>query len=106
MEKENKKSQFDILRDFINSTKIGRTISRKQMLNMIFSQTTSGGSQQYGYTVDVYRRYLSIIGVLEIVGTGIYKVNHHINESSSISSIKKAAYSNSYREWFHDFIKI
>jgi len=99
-----KKSQWNILKNFINSTEIGKTISRKQMLNVIFSQTKSGGSQRYG-TVDVYRRCLVMIRVLEIVNRGIYKVNHHIKESSSISGIKKAANSNGYREWFHDFIK-
>ncbi len=101
-----KKSQWNILRNLINSTEIGKTMSRQQMLKTIFSQTTSGGSAKYGYTVDVYRRSLAIIGILEIVSRGVYKVKNHIKSNASISQIKKAAYSRDWREWFHDFIKI
>ena len=101
-----KKSQWNILRDLINSIEIGKTMSRQQMLETIFSQTTSGGSQEYGFTVDVYRRYLSIIGILEIIDRGVYKVKNHIKLNASISQIKKAANSRDWREWFHDFIKI
>ena len=101
-----KKSQWNILRDLINSIEIGKTMTRQHMLKTIFSQTTSGGSAKYGYTVDVYRRYLAMIGILEIVSRGVYEVKNHIKLNASISQIKKSAYSRDWREWFHDFIKV
>jgi len=100
-----KKDKWNKLINYINKIKIGERITRRQLLKLIYNDPCYRVSS-YGTTVDQYRRILGIMGILEIVDRGVYKIKYHINPNSSVSEMKKAAYSRDWREWFHDFIKI
>lgn len=72
---------WDKLKTFINDRKIGDIILRKDIIYYVYGGPMPkkfGGS--YGSTIDNYRKLLTILGTLEWVDRGEYKIKYHIRE--------------------------
>lgn len=89
------------IKDLINETEIGKTITRKQIIFKVYGKTKP--CEKWGLPSDRYRRALAILGFLEIVDRGVYKVLAHIKPELTSHKLWKCAYSNDYLQWFHNF---
>ncbi len=88
---------WDLLKLFINSVKINKTFTRKDLLNSVYNVPM----YSYQTTVDTYRNNLTNLGFLEIAGTGIYKKLYNIPEEVTTSHIGKALKDrNTWKGWF------
>jgi hypothetical protein len=65
------------LKRFINHRQIGEIITRQQLMNL-FRNYLPEKSSIGGYTFDKYRRYLTVIEILEHIGRGRYRINQHV----------------------------
>ncbi len=84
------------LREYINSMEVGEVFTRQQMLEKLVHPDMRKG---YQLSVDLYRRTITIVGFLEIVARGQYKILQHIPDIS-ISRLTKMAYNDSWKIWF------
>jgi hypothetical protein len=96
-------SMWKRLKEYINKTKIGDVITRKDLLNYLY-YGSKPKSSNYGTGGDNYRRCLEKLGILEKCGRGRYKILYHIKENVSSEKIKQLSYKydNTYRQWFND----
>lgn len=86
------------VREYINMHEIGEIITRQGLISYVYRGKARPSVQ---LTSDIYRRALDICGVLEIVGTGKYKINHHIKKNVSSSLVFKIAYKEqAWMSWF------
>jgi|WetSurSiteA1Bulk_404760.scaffolds.fasta_scaffold00030_10 hypothetical protein len=66
------------LKRFINHRQIGEIITRQQLMNLFRNYLPYKSPTTSGYTFDKYRRYLTVIKILDHVGRGRYRINEHI----------------------------
>lgn len=85
---------------YINKRQIGTVITRPEFLYYLY-QGPPPKYQRYG-AGDKYRRCLSILGVLEIVGRGKYKILHHIKENVTSTLVKEISYGHNWKQWFYN----
>ena len=78
------------LKRFINHRQIGDIITRHQLMNL-FRNYLPEHRTIGGYTFDKYRRYLTIIEVLEHVGRGTYRINQRIEPWMTSKNIQRMA---------------
>ncbi len=90
-------TQWDLLLKYINLTKIGKTISRKEFL-----KTTH--QDQRGIIFDSYFRYLLLLGIITWAGRKIYRVKHHLKDDTTIEQIKDLAFPPLRKHWKDWFI--
>lgn len=94
-------SQWNKFRNYINQTKIGDNITRQGFLKEVYKTRKVWTSYSTLTTIDAYRLSLTKLGILTLITPGVYKVNYHINENTSIGKIQKLAYRpRSWRNWF------
>ena len=94
-------NQWHLLRDYINSTKIGELITRKEINKEIYKDPVVWKGYSRVTTLDGYRLSLTHLGILHVIKRGVYRVDHHINTDVTMSLIKEFAYKNpSWRDWF------
>ena len=89
------KSTWSEIKEFINSKNIGEIITRKELMNKFNNPPQ--------YTIDSYRILLtsSMIGVLESVGNGKYKLLRKIPENTTTTDLQKLLLEgNSWKDWF------
>jgi len=94
----NIKNQWQFLKNYINIRDIGYVILRRQLMECVY------GGNRPETAIDLYIRCLRKIGILETLAPGEYEIKAHIKGSTTSSEIRKVAYSDSYRQWFHDII--
>ena len=95
-----KLNKWEMLKNFINKQPIGNTITRKDILYLIYKKPRLVKSS-YGSTIDNYRRCLELLGILNSLDRGLYKIEYHIKNDLSSTELKKLAYGR-YRRWFND----
>ena len=85
-----KKTKWQKLLNLIESTEIGAVIYRKQVLRC----AEKNPNAHLVYSVDSYRRYLTLIKILEDTSQkGCYRVIKHIPEKEfSLNTARKLAY--------------
>ena len=94
-------NQWNELRDYINSSKIGDLITRKDINKAIYKDPEVWKRYSRTTTLDGYRLSLTHLGILPVIMRGVYRVDHHINPDVTMSKIKDFAYQNpSWRDWF------
>ena len=94
-------NQWNLLRDYINSSKIGDLITRKDINKAIYKDPEVWKRYSRTTTLDGYRLSLSHLGILPVIMRGVYRVDHHINPDVTMTQIKELAYRNpSWRDWF------
>jgi len=94
-------SMWNRCKRYINKREIGTVITRPEFLYYLY-QGAPPKCQTYGTGGDNYRRCLSILGILEIVERGKYKILHHIKEDVTATYIKEISYGNSWKQWFYN----
>ena len=91
--KKNKMSDWDKLREFVNSKECGTVITRKDMMEYIYGTRSIKLS-----TTDTRRRQLIVLGYLSniqcpkhhnVCRTGMYKITKHIPDDLSSSKLEK-----------------
>ena len=75
------KTNWEVMRDYINSYQIGSTITRKDLMSSVKIRSS--------WTVDIYRKILTNIGVLELEKKGQYKVKQKIPNNLTTSMATK-----------------
>ncbi len=95
-------TKWEALKHYINSKEVGTTIYRKDMRYYIHNGPPPKTSS-YSTTEDNYRRILTILGILDHIGRGEYKILCHIKNDLTKSEAQKAAYPTNWRNWFNDF---
>ena len=98
-----KLNKWQTIKEFINRQELGAIINRKEIMQMIYNGPAPRTSS-YGTTIDNYRRCLTILGILEHVSLGKYKLHYHIRDTLTASEVRAMAYGG-YRSWFNDAIK-
>lgn len=83
---------------FIHERPVGSTFTRQEMIQELDPGKDINGQQR---TIDLYRRKL--LGFLEIVGRGQYKISCIPRIDLKSSDVHKAAYGKNWRLWFNDF---
>ena len=96
-------NKWQTLIKYINDKPIGTIINRKDMRYHINNGPSRTRTLVYRTTDDNYRQTLAMLGVLETVKRGTYKILYHIRKDLSLYEAKKAAYSQDWRKWFNDF---
>lgn len=91
-------NQWIKLKQHINSKGIGSYVTRQELLKVAGSKKRKGNQDQ----VDLYRRMLTMVGILDHVGVGKYLIIKHIKDDLSSYMLKKAAYA--YQPWQRWFI--
>lgn len=92
-------SMWKRMKRYINERQIGDVITRQDMLHYLY-QGPPPKHSTYGTGGDNYRRCLDILGVLEIVARGQYKILYHIKENVTATTIKEISYSDNWKRWF------
>jgi len=92
-------TMWDRCKRYINKHKVGEIIARPDYLRYLY-QGPPPRHSTYGTGGDNYRRILSKLGILEIVGRGKYKILSHIKQEVTATQVKEIAYSNTWKEWF------
>lgn len=93
-------NKWEKIKEYINRRHLGHVFSRKYMLFLIYNNPKHRTSS-YGTTVDNYLRCLRILGIIETIERGKYKIKSHIRDDLSVSELKRVAYGG-YRTWFND----
>jgi len=76
-------------KEYINSKKIGETITRKDIIYHIYKGPMPARYRgSYGSTLDNYRGLLTKLGILEHTGRGEYKLKYHIRKNLSTSQLQ------------------
>jgi len=94
-------TMWDRCKRFLNKHEIGEVITRPDFLYYLY-QGPPPRNSTYGTGGDNYRRILSKMGFLEIVGRGRYKILYHIKDDITSTQIKEIAYGNTWKQWFHN----
>ena len=95
-------TKWEKLLKYINDKPIGTIFNRRDMRCYINGKHIPSAGK-FSPTEDTYRRILTILGILENVERGQFKIIYHIRKDLSASKAKKAAYSQAWRSWFNDF---
>jgi len=95
-----KKNLWKSFIEFIHRRPVGSVFTRQEMIQELDPRKDIPGQQR---TIDLYRRKLSILGFLEIVSRGQYKIRCMPRIDLKSSDVHKAAYGSSWRGWFNDF---
>jgi hypothetical protein len=94
-------TQWSLFKEYINSSKIGDLITRKDMNKTIYKDPEVWKRYSRTTTLDGYRLSLSHLGILTVIMRGVYRVDHHINPDVTMSKIKELAYQNpTWKDWF------
>ncbi len=94
-------SMWNRCKHYINKHEIGTVVSRQDFLRYLY-QGSPPKHSTYGTGGDNYRRSLSILGILEIVKRGHYKILYHIKPDVTATHIKELSYGDSWKQWFCD----
>ncbi len=89
------------IKKYINSKEFGSVINRKDMRYYINGRYIKWAGE-YSTGEDNYRRMLTLVGILEHVERGNYKIIYHIRNDATSTEVKQAAYSG-WGQWFNDF---
>jgi hypothetical protein len=100
-EKEEDMNRWQTFKKYINSREIGTIITRKEIMYHIYKGPTPPNTSSYGSTIDNYRKCLELLGILEVVSRGKYKLCYHIRNDISTSELQRTAYAG-FRRWFND----
>jgi hypothetical protein len=97
-----KVSQWEKFIEIINQTKIGSLITRQQILKHVYKSPVVWRKYSRATTVDRYRRSLDLLGIVDKVELGVYRVNHHVKPGVTAHKITKEAYKRKkhWKEWF------
>jgi len=80
---------WQTFKEYINSKKIGETITRKDIIYHIYKGPMPARYRgSYGSTLDNYRGLLTKLGILEHTGRGEYKLKYHIRKNLSTSQLQ------------------
>lgn len=94
-----KYTHWDTTRTYINSLPIGTIFTRRQLYTKIYGHE-GDFLVRFECAIDHYRRYLTIINCLEIVGHGKYKKLKDVDLRLTPTNIQKICYDKSWRSWF------
>lgn len=97
-------NKWEALKRFINGQELETIINRRDIMKLVYDGGTPPKTSSYGTTIDNYRRCLTILGILEHVSLGRYKLHYHIRDTLTASEVRAMAYGG-YRSWFNDAIK-
>jgi len=89
-EKEEKKlNVWKMLKEYINSKKVGETITRKDIIYHVYKGPMPARYRSsYGSTLDNYRRLLTRLNILEHTGRGEYKVKYHVKKELTTNQLR------------------
>ena len=95
-------NQWKSFIEIINKTEIGSLITRQKILKHVYKSPVVWSKYSRATTIDRYRRSLDLLGILDKVTLGVYRVNYHVKPEVSAHKITKAAYKKKlhWKEWF------
>ena len=95
-------NQWKSFIEIINKTEIGSLITRKKILRHVYKSPVVWKKYSRATTVDQYRRTLDLLGILDKVELGIYRVNYHVRTNVPAYKFTKAAYDRKlhWKLWF------
>ena len=94
-------NKWQKIKHYVNSHPVGTIINRMDMRCYINGKHVPWYGN-YSTTEDNYRRILTMLGILEWVERGKYKILHHVKKDLSSRQAKSAAYGDSWKSWFID----
>jgi hypothetical protein len=78
-----------MLKEYINSKKIGDTIHRQELIQHVYKgPMPKRYSTSYGSTLDNYRKLLTKLGVLQWIDRGEYKLRYYIKNDLTTSQLQ------------------
>lgn len=85
---------------FINDMKVDQRFTRKYMFRQIYGINDGSVLVKRENTIDHYRRYSVLCGIIEHEGQGIYKKISNIPENLPLTEFTRVAYDTSWKTWF------
>ena len=85
---------------FINTLQPNQTFDRKFMFRRIYGINNGSELVKRINTIDQYRRYSILCGILSHEGLALYKKISNIPEKLTLTEFVKVAYDDSWKKWF------